>query len=626
MTAQYQDLAKKIVEYVGTDENIISLHHCQTRLRFKLKDVEKADQKKIAALDDVVQVVNKGGMFQIVIGMQVGNVYEEVEKLITTKDEPSATQETKEKKSLFDTAADFISSIFSPIVPALAGAGMVKALLALLMAFHWIDNTSNLYIILNLIGDATFSFMPILLAYTTAKKLNSNPILAAVTAGILCHPNWTALVAAGEPVTLAGLPLYLVRYTGSVIPIVLVMLVQAPLEKYLNRIVPQAVRLVFVPMIELIVMGILGFSILGPLGDYVGHVFTYIFSFLSDKAGWLEAMLMGGLYSPLVIFGLHHGLAPLGTMQMSQMGYDGIFGPGVLCANIGQGTAALVAGLTAKNNRTRQIGISSGITGLMGTTEPAIYGINLPEKYPLFAGMIGGAAGGLYAGLTHTHRFATGSSGLPAVVMYIGEGSMQFFYNIIIALAIDIVVATISVLVLHKIWEYKTKRTESTANSAVSEAPFNAHLAASENKVFASVCQGKRIDKSEIPDPTFSSGLMGATFGIEPSQGLITAPFNGKVMMTAPTKHAIGLVADDGREVLIHVGIDTVYMEGKGFELLIKDNQTFKTGDPLLRFDIQQIEKAGYSPIVNVILTNTPAYSDVVIDLDDSDQLIQVAI
>ena len=210
-------------------------------------------------------------------------------------------------------------------------------------------------------------------------------------------------------------------------------------------------------MVEFIVMGTLALSILGPLGDYIGMIFTAIFTFLSEKVGWLEAMLMGGLYSPLVIFGLHHGLAPLGTMQMSQMGYDGIFGPGVLCANIAQGTAALFAGLLSKSSETKQIGVSAGITGLMGTTEPALYGINVPKKYPLIAGMIGSACGGLYAGLMHVHRFATGSSGLPAVVMYIGGDTMSYFYNIIIALGITIVVSAIMTLILHRVFERKSK-------------------------------------------------------------------------------------------------------------------------------------------------------------------------
>lgn len=460
MSKKYEQLAADIVRLVGGRENIDSLHHCQTRLRFKLVDDSKADKEAVSKLPGVPKVLISGGMFQVVIGMDVADCYEEIMKLIAPNGNmagaaASETAKPAGKKKIFDIVTDFISSIFSPIVPALAGAGMVKALLALLTAFSLIDKSSQIYIILNLFGDATFAFMPILLAYTTAQKLKCNPILAAVVAGIMCHPTWTGLVGAGEAVSFFGIPFYLVKYTNSVIPIVLVLLVQAPLEKWLNKIMPKPVRLVFVPMIEFIVMGTLALSILGPLGDYVGTVFTAIFTFLSEKVGWLECMVMGGTYSPLVIFGLHHGLAPLGTMQMSQMGYDGIFGPGVLCANIAQGTAALVAGLMSKNHDTRQVGISAGITGLMGTTEPALYGINVPLKYPLIAGMIGGASGGLFAGLTHTHRYATGSSGLPAVVMYIGDGTMQYFYNILIALAIAIVVSAVMTVVLSRFFARK---------------------------------------------------------------------------------------------------------------------------------------------------------------------------
>lgn len=461
MSKKYEQLAKDIVRLVGGNENVDSLHHCQTRLRFKLVDDSKADLDAVSKLPGVPKALIQGGMFQVVIGLDVAECYEEVVKYITPKQSSAApaadADAPKEKKKIFDVVTDFISSIFSPIVPALAGAGMVKALLALLVAFHLIDRSGQTYIMLNLFGDATFAFMPILLAYTTAQKLKCNPILAAVVAGIMCHATWTGLVTAGEAVRFFGIPLYLVRYTNSVIPIVLVLLVQAPLEKWLNKICPRSIRLVIVPMVEFIVMGTLALSILGPLGDYVGTIFTAIFTFLSEKVGWLEAMLMGGLYSPLVIFGLHHGLAPLGTMQMSQMGYDGIFGPGVLCANIAQGTAALFAGLLSKSSETKQIGVSAGITGLMGTTEPALYGINVPKKYPLIAGMIGSACGGLYAGLMHVHRFATGSSGLPAVVMYIGGDTMSYFYNIIIALGITIVVSAIMTLILHRVFERKSK-------------------------------------------------------------------------------------------------------------------------------------------------------------------------
>lgn len=444
----YAGLAKSIVELVGGVENIDSLHHCQTRLRFELKDDSKAQTEQIEQLDGVAKAVVSGGMYQVVIGMDVADVYDEVLKVTgdlgasKTGEVPNDSAADKGgKRSAFDVVADFVSGIFSPIVPALAGAGMVKALLALLVAFNLVSTKDQTYVIVNMIGDATFAFLPILLGFTTAQKLKCNPILAAVTAAILCHPTWTALVAAKDPVSLFGfLPLYLVKYTSSVIPIVLVILVQAPLEKFLNKVVAKPVRLVFVPMLEFLVMGVLALAIIGPVGDYVGALFTAVFGWLSTNASWLEVTLMAGTYSTLVIFGLHHGLAPLGTMQLASMGYDAIFGPGVLCANIGQGIASLVCGLVSRDPKTREIGTSAGITGLMGITEPALYGINVPKKYPLVCGAIGAACGGLFAGIFHVRRFATGSSGLPAIPMYIGDDTLSYMFEIMIALAITAVV------------------------------------------------------------------------------------------------------------------------------------------------------------------------------------------
>ena len=596
MAKKYEALAKDIVKLVGGNENIVSMHHCQTRIRFKLKDDHKADTEAITNLDGVSQVLNKGGMYQVVVGMQVAEIYEEVEKLVDLQEE-GKSEEGKEKQKAFDIVSDFVSSIFSPIVPALAGAGMVKALLALLTAFNLVDKSSQTYILINMIGDATFAFMPILLGYTTAQKLKCNPILAAVTAGIMCHATWTGLVSAGEPVKFLGLiPLYLVRYTGSVIPIVLVILVQAPVEKWLNKVIPASVRLVFVPMITFIVMGVLALSVLGPLGDYVGKIFTAIFTWLSGNVGWLETGLMGGLYSTLVIFGLHHGLAPLGTMQMAQMGYDGIFGPGVLCANIGQGTASLVTGLLSKDSKTRQIGTSAGITGLMGTTEPALYGINVPKKYPLIAGAIGAACGGLFAGLTHTHRYATGSSGLPAVVMYIGDGTMKYFYQICIALAITIIVTALLTVIFFKRFEKKEESVEETAvNGEEFEMPV----------------KGNVLPMSASKDEAFSSEAMGKGAVVEPSEGVVRAPFDGEVLVAFPTGHALGLKSKNGTELLIHIGIDTVEMNGDGFELKVKQGDKIRKGQELVKFDLKKIEEANHPTQTMIVVTNTAAYGSV---------------
>lgn len=598
MSKKYNALAQEIVKLVGGNENVNSLHHCQTRLRFKLVDDNKANKDAIEKLDGVSKVLLNGGMFQIVIGMHVVEVYEEVIKYIDDNNN-EYTEPVVQKRKGLDIVADFISSIFSPIVPALAGAGMIKALLALLIAFNLVDKSSQTYIIINMIGDATFAFMPILLAYTTAQKLKCNPILAAVVAGVMCHATWTGLVNAKEAVNLFGIiPLYLVKYTGSCIPIVLVILVQAPVEKFLNKIIPNSIRLVFVPMILFLVMSILALSIIGPLGDYVGAIFTLIFTWLSENVGWLEAMLLAGIYPVLVIFGLHHGLAPLGTMQMAQMGYDAIFGPAVVCANVAQGTASLIAGLLSKDNNTRQIGTSAGITGLMGVTEPALYGINVPKKYPLIAGVIGSSFGGLYAGIMHTHRFATGSSGLPAVVMYIGGDSMANFYNIIIALVITIVVAAIFTVIFVKKFEKNsmTKKEVEVNRGTV-------------NKQVITPVAGKIVPLHEVKDDAFASEALGKGIAIDPENGIVVAPFDGTIVSLFPTKHAVGILSEEGIELLIHIGLNTVELNGKYFEAHVKQGDKVKVGQTLITFELDKLKAESYCTQIPVVITNSNNYS-----------------
>ncbi|MEY8462072.1 beta-glucoside-specific PTS transporter subunit IIABC [Streptococcus merionis] len=622
MSKQYETLGREIVDLVGGKDNVSSLHHCQTRLRFQLVDNEKADKEAIVKLDGVVQALVNGGMFQVVIGMHVAEVYEEVIKFLDVKEiETGASESIGEKQKLFDVITEFISSIFSPIVPALAGAGMVKALLALLVAFKWIDNTSQTYIVLNMIGDSTFSFMPILLAYTTAQKLKCNPILAAVTAGILVHPVWGTLVDAGDPVQIFGLlPLYLVKYTNSVIPIVLVILIQSFLEKRLNRIIPSSVRLVFVPMITFLIIGVLSLFAIAPLGDYVGHIFTGVFSWLSNNVSWLETSLMGGFYSILVIFGLHHGLAPLGTMQMAQMGFDSIFGPGVLCANIGQGTASFVIGLLSKDEKEKQIATSSGITGLMGVTEPALYGINVPKKYPLIAGAIGAAIGGLFAGLTHTRRFATGSSGLPAVMMYIGDNTTRFLINISISLIITVTITAILTVIFYKRFE-KDSLTIGTIENSISHFK--------ETDQVAAPISGEAFPITESDDPVFASKSIGEGAIILPSSTTVVSPFDGEVITVFPTKHAIGLISKKGCEVLIHVGINTVELNGKGFESFVRQGDKVTKGQKLLTFNKEAIEDSGHSSQVIIAVTNSAAYQTVdVFDnnyIESGSKLIQVS-
>jgi len=553
MSQKYTSLAETIVNKVGGAENINAVRHCQTRLRFTLKDTAKADKEGIQNLDGVAQVVESGGMFQVVIGMHVAEVFEEVEKFIPNKDSEQ-NQTDGAKMSPINLVIDFISSVFQPIIPALSGAGMLKALMALLTVFHLVDSTSQTYYVLNFFADAAFAFLPILLAYTTAKRMKSNVILAMTVAGIMCHPNWTELVTAAEPVRFFGIiPFYLISYTSTVIPIILVILVQSFVEKKLNQIIPKSVNLVFVPMFTFLIIGTLALSILGPIGDYVGEGLALVFDWLSTNASWAPAVLIGGLLPIMVMFGLHHAVAPLGSMQMASLGFDSIFGPGCVCSNIAQGAAALVVGFRTKDSKTKQLGLSTGTTALMGITEPVLYGLNLPKKYPLVAAMIGGGLGGLYAGITHTHRFATGSSGIPAILLYIGNDTMTFFWNIIISLVISAVASAVITFILSLKYENAEKEVKAITIENIAK-----------NTVYAPI-NGKVIAMENIPDPTFSAGVLGKTMGIEPSDGIVYAPFDGTIAHAADTGHALGFVSSDGVELLIHVGVDTVEMGGTGF-------------------------------------------------------------
>ena len=598
----YKELAARILEFVGGKDNVNRVYHCQTRLRFTLADEKKADIKALEQLNGVRKVMISSGVFQIVIGTDVADVFEELEPLVG---EMKETGEQEQKKGVVDTVVDFVSSIFMPVIPALSGAGMLKALLALFVVFNLVDATSQTYYLFNLFSDSVFYFLPMMLAYTEAQKLKSNPILAVGVAGIMLHPNWTALVTAGKAVHFFGvIPFSLVSYASSVIPIILVVLVQAKVEKALNKVIPKSVNMIFVPMLTFLIMGTLALSILGPIGNIVGSYLALVFEFLSKNASWAPAVIVGTFLPLMVMFGMHTAVGPLGTMQLAQLGYDSIFGPGCVCSNIAQGVAAFIVSIRTKNKKEKSLALSSSVTALMGITEPVLYGVNLPKKYPLVAAMIGGGCGGLFAGLTHTHRFATGSSGIPAVLLYIGDDTMRYLYNIIIALVITVVVTAIATWILSIRYETSEEITEENTIEDIKV----------ETEVDGSVCApvaGDLIKQKDIADETFASGILGKGVGINPETGHVYAPFSGTIGAVADSGHAIGLTDQKGREILIHVGIDTVAMEGKGFSPKVKQGDVVKAGQEILSFDREMIKKAGYKDTVIVILTNMDESADV---------------
>lgn len=597
MSAKDKQLAQRIVELIGGKENVNDAWHCQTRLRFKLVDESKAETEKIKELAGVINVLSKGGVYQIVIGPNVADVFEELEPLLNL----NQGSEQKEKTNIGAKIIDFVSGVFQPIIPALSGAGMVKAVLALLVVFKAVNVESATYQLLNMLGDTIFYFLPVFLAFTEARKLKCNQIIAAAVATVLVNPTWLSFVTAGKPVNLFNvIPFHLVNYAYSVIPIILIVFVQSYIEHFLNKLIPKAVELVFVPMLTLLIMGILALSVLGPIGDILGGYLSQFFTYLSVNASWAPALLVGGLLPVMVMFGLHNGIAPLGVMQMATKGYDSIFGPGCVVSNMCSATAAFVVALRTRDQKTKELGFSSSITAYMGITEPALYGINLPKRYPLIAAMIGGAFGGLYAGLTHTHRFATGSSGLPAVLLYIGDNTLRYLINILIAMVIGVVITAVLTYLLSLKYETNDKK--------------KVQLATEPQVVYAEISspvKGELLPLSQSDDEAFASQAMGKGFVVKPSEGKVYAPVDGKVVSLFSTKHAIGILGDNGAEILIHIGIDTVDLKGKYFTAHVKQGQKVTKGQLLIEFDRSKITASGYNDEVMVIITNTNSYQNV---------------
>ncbi|MEL4358769.1 MULTISPECIES: beta-glucoside-specific PTS transporter subunit IIABC [unclassified Luteococcus] len=617
MSSKYASLATRIIELLGGAGNITTAYHCQTRLRFGLSDPSKVDEEGLQQTDGVVTTLSSGGVYQVVIGTHVKDVFDEIDRELGGKAAgPAVGTPGAEERGLVATLIDFVSGAFQPIIPALSGAGMVKALMALLVVFGAITKESQTYAVLNFFADAVFYFLPVLLAFSIATKLRSNPLLAAAVAGLMLHPNWVAMVQAKAPVHLFDvIPLTLTNYSYSVLPIILVVLVQARVERFLNRIIPESVKLVFVPMLTILVMGTLAMSLLGPIGAVLSGYLAKGFAFLSTNAAWAPAVIIGGLLPVMVMFGIHNAIAPLGIVQMAQTGFDSIFGPGAVVSNICVGVASLVVAFRSKDVKLRQISTAGGITGLMGITEPALYGVLLPKRYPLVAAMIGGAAGGLYAGLTHTHRFATGTSGLPAVLLYIGDNTLRYLVNILIAITIGAVVTAMVTWVLAGHYEKADSAVPADGEvlaDASTQTTMAVAPAAGSTLDLRSPVDGELIALADVPDRAFAAGAMGPGVGIEPSSGTILSPASGVVLVAMKSGHAYGLRTDDGAEVLVHVGVDTVTMGGDGFTPAVAKGDRVEAGQPLVEVDLTAIAHAGHPATVIMVVTNHTKLGEVV--------------
>lgn len=615
MAKNYEELARNIIDNVGGTSNIDSAHHCATRLRFVLKDFDKPDDKKIEGLDGVTATVKKGGQYQVVIGASINEVYEEVAKILpdsdTSEDNNSENSNSKDT-GVMERIINFLTGVFTPIITPLSGAGMLKALLAVLTTFNLISAESQTYYIMSFVADSLFYFLPILLAFSTANKVKANPYLAAVMGGVLLHPNFSELVSAGDPLSLFGLPVGLFSYASSVIPIILIVIVQKYIENVARKITPDTIKIVIVPMLTLLFTSVIALVVVGPLGFYAGEIVAVGFGWLAREASWLPPTIIGAFLPIMVMFGIHHAVAPVGIVQLAATGSEGIFGPGAMVSNIAMGAAMIGTALGSKRKDNKQLSYANGITAFMGITEPALYAVALPKKYPLVAAMIGGGIGGFYAGITNTVRFATGVSGIPAVVLYIGEDFSNLI-NISIASTITIIVTGVLSFVLSKRFEKDGEEEP----AIIEDDPL---LVTLDNTNIYSPVEGHVVKLSEVNDEVFSSGALGQGVAIKPSDGKVYAPFDAEVISLFPTNHAIGLRSDTGVELLIHIGIDTVELNGQYFQTYVNQEQKVSRGDLLISFEPEKIEKAGYETDVIVVVTNSDQFET--IDTSNDIQLV----
>ena len=602
----YKKTAAEILRLVGGEKNVASVTNCMTRLRFNLNDAKKADVEAIKKMKGVQGVVTKNGQFQVVIGTDVGNVCDEIKKL--GKFEENAAADSTEKNGIIAAFFGTLTAIFQPIIPALAGSGMIKALLALLVALKLVDPGSQTYQIFNAFGDALFSFMPFILAFSAAKRFKCNPYVSAVLAGVLLHSSFTGLNT-GDPVHLFGfIPVTMISYGGSVVPILLIVWVQSYIEKFANKISPKPVKIFLAPMITIIVTGIIGITIAGPLGNLVGQVIAIGFNWLNDYAGWVIPVLMGTFCPFFVMTGMHYCFAPIQTIQYATLGYGTILGPGMLASNIAQGTAALVVGIKSKNKDLKQLGFSSGVTGLMGITEPALYGVNLRLKKPLYASMIGGCAAGLYAGITGIHTFSSTTAGIFALPVYIGGEGFGNVMNAAITIVISMVVTAIATFIIG----FDDPVDAETDDVSSIEEKKNTPVKAEGIKLTVdSPLEGKIIPLSEVQDEVFSNEIVGKGAAVVPEKGEVHAPSEGEIISIFDTGHALGIRTKDGIELLIHIGLNTVELKGKYFQIHAKEGDQVKKGDLLISFDMDAIRKAGYDITTPVLVSNTADYMDI---------------
>lgn len=596
MAIDYHKTAMELLKELGGNDNITNVTHCATRLRFILKDESIVNKDKVAKIPGVITTVQAGGQFQVVIGNHVKDAYEHMIKMVTI-DEEAAKGTGNKKVGIVSRIIDVISAIFAPFLYTLAACGILQGILGVLVALNAIDTAGGTYQILNFISWTAFTFLPVLIAVTASKKFGVNTFIALVIACALVCPDYIAMVNAAKPVYFLGMKVQLLSYTSSVIPIILSIWIASYVQKFFDKYLPIVIRNLFTPMFTIAIMVPLTLLAFGPIGNTIGGAIGGIYNTLYNLSPIVAGLVVGGLWEVLVIFGVHWGITPVTVGNYANLGYDTFTGLQA-SAVFSQAGATFGVFLKTKNKDMKGVSASAAITGLFGITEPAIYGVNLRLKKPMICGCIAGAVGGAIGGAFHAVSWSYNMPGIATLPAYFKAGHLTPF----IGLVISIVVAFVLGAVLTYIVGFEDEADDETKEIETSNETTETNGEATSE--FVAPVTGNVIPVNQVKDEAFASEAMGKGVGIEPENGKVYAPFDGNVDAVFPTGHLVGLSDGNGAEVLIHIGVDTVKLEGKGFTTYVSQGDKVKKGDLLVEFDVELLKKEGYDTTVMFITTD----------------------
>lgn len=590
-----KELAEKILELVGGPENITALTHCITRLRLTIKDLNNVDEEEIKKLPGVMGTNYVETQYQIILGPKVADVFLEFEPLVGLGKQ---TNDHQEKKKLGSLILDTFTGIFTPILPAIIGAGLLKGILLGLMFANVVSADSDMYKWLMLFSDAAYYFMPFLLAVSTATHFKCNRYLAVVVAGIILHPDLVSMLSDGTTHYLLGIPVYSASYGSTVLPIILTIIVMSYIEKFFAKIVPSILRTILVPLLTIFVTGVLVLVAIGPIGSIISDILASNFLNFYINYGFIAGAIFSGLFPLMVLLGIHNGFTPVMVQSISSYGVEYLMGLNV-SSNSAQAGATFAVFLKTKNKDFKSLAGTAALNAILGITEPALYGITTKLKRPLIGVCIGGAVGGAIAGLFHVTATGMGTGPIIGIPLFLTDTFIWF----VISCSVAFIVAFIWVMITGFEDVPSDEYDEQFDNS------LNNSNYLPESIEVCSATDGKLITMEQIPDNVFSKGMMGQCFAIIPQAGKIYAPASGTISAVFPTNHAIGITSDDGLELLIHIGIDTVNMEGKGFDGKVKQGQRVNKGDLLVDVDLEMVKKAGYPDMVIHVVCNSNDFS-----------------